>query len=367
MSPSAHIVRRSGKRGPRWLVRFRWRSSDSRARHFASFTREKDAKIAQGWVMGEIAHGRYPDPDRYFAEPAVPQTLLQVHDEWVLAREHEVGAAAVKQARLARAKYGRLGGMDPGSITVSDVRRWVGELAAAELAPATIGAYRSVLRAALDAADLDRPNPARDARVKLPRRQDEIEDPPSYAHYLVMLANTADRHRPLLRFLEGTGVRIDEALRITWGDIDWRDDLLRVKSGKTRAARRWVPLLPVVRDLLDSAPADERTGPLFPGLTANSMRSAMRLACEKAGVPTYTPHDLRHRYTSLLVMAGVPAPLVGRIVGHRRVSVTLDTYSHVLLDEPPERLAELRRAAYRVPGARDVSIEAAAAEEVPDA
>lgn len=80
----------------------------------------------------------------------------------------------------------------------------------------------------------------------------------------------------------------------------------------------------------------------------------MRLACEKAGIPQYTPHDLRHRYTSLLVMGGVPAPLVGRIVGHRRVSVTLDTYSHVLMDEPSGRLAELRAAAYRVPGAAPV-------------
>lgn len=53
-------------------------------------------------------------------------------------------------------------------------------------------------------------------------------------------------------------------------------------------------------------------------------------------------------------MGGVPAPLVGRIVGHKKVSVTLDTYSHVLMDEPAERLAELRAAAYRVPGAAPV-------------
>jgi len=54
-----------------------------------------------------------------------------------------------------------------------------------------------------------------------------------------------------------------------------------------------------------------------------------------AEIPLFTPHDLRHRYISLLVMAGVPLPVVREVVGHSRASVTRDVYSHVLLDEPP--------------------------------
>jgi integrase len=368
VSPSAHIIRREGQRGVKWHVRFRWRPSDARARHFAVFPRERDAKVAAGWVATEIAHGRYPDPARYFAEPEQPRTLGDVHDAWVEARRHEVGPAAVKMARQARTVYGRLEAMDPAAIEVADVRRWVAELAAADRAPGTIGAYRSVLRQVLDSADLQHPNPARDPRVKLPRVDEEIADPPSFAHLWALTAEVAEKHVHLLTFLERTGLRITEALTLTWGDIDWRDELLRVRSGKTRAARRWVPLLPAARTALCVTPADARhpERPIFPGLTSNSMRSAMRLACEKAGIPTYTPHDLRHRYTSLLVMAGVPAPLVGRIVGHRRVSVTLDTYAHVLMDEPRDRLAELRRAAFTVPGAREIVPEAAR-EEVTDA
>ena len=41
-------------------------------------------------------------------------------------------------------------------------------------------------------------------------------------------------------------------------------------------------------------------------------------------------------------MAGVPLPVVGAVVGHSRTSVTLDVYSHVLLDEPPEVLRARR-------------------------
>lgn len=41
--------------------------------------------------------------------------------------------------------------------------------------------------------------------------------------------------------------------------------------------------------------------------------------------------------------AGVPLELVARIGGHKRTSMTLDQYSHVLVDEPRWRLDELRR------------------------
>ena len=41
-------------------------------------------------------------------------------------------------------------------------------------------------------------------------------------------------------------------------------------------------------------------------------------------------------------MAGVPLPIVRQVVGHSRASVTLDIYSHVMIDEPPEALAARR-------------------------
>jgi integrase len=59
----------------------------------------------------------------------------------------------------------------------------------------------------------------------------------------------------------------------------------------------------------------------------------MERACRAAGIPHYHPHDLRHRYISLLVAAGLPIPLVQRVVGHSRASTTLG-------------LAQLRRGVF---------------------
>ena len=81
---------------------------------------------------------------------------------------------------------------------------------------------------------------------------------------------------------------------------------------------------------------------LFPEVADQGLRMAMGRACKLAGIPSYSPRDLRHRYISLLVMAAVPLPIVREVVGHSRALVTLDVYSHVLLDEPPETLAERR-------------------------
>jgi integrase len=51
------------------------------------------------------------------------------------------------------------------------------------------------------------------------------------------------------------------------------------------------------------------------------------------GLALYSPHDLRHRYASVKVREGVPVTDLAAQLGHARKSMTLDTYSHVLLDD----------------------------------
>ena len=53
-------------------------------------------------------------------------------------------------------------------------------------------------------------------------RLDEI---PAY------LAACNDRYRPLAELLLATGVRIGEALALTWGDVDWRSGAIDRHQG----------------------------------------------------------------------------------------------------------------------------------------
>ena len=72
---------------------------------------------------------------------------------------------------------------------------------------------------------------------------------------------------------------------------------------------------------------------MFQGFGADRFRTAITRACRAAGVPTFSPHDLRHRRISLLHLAGVPWARIGENVGQRDLAVTANTYTHVLTDE----------------------------------
>ena len=66
-----------------------------------------------------------------------------------------------------------------------------------------------------------------------------------------------------------------------------------------------------------------------------------------AGVPRITVHGLRHTCASLLLAAGVPAHVVQRRLGHKDISITLDTYAHVLPDQQREAAAKLAALLHR--------------------
>ena len=70
---------------------------------------------------------------------------------------------------------------------------------------------------------------------------------------------------------------------------------------------------------------------MFPGFTPDVAKNVMARACKTAGIAHRHPHDLRHRYASVQVGRGIPVTLVAAQLGHSRKSLTLDTYSHVLI------------------------------------
>jgi integrase len=82
-----------------------------------------------------------------------------------------------------------------------------------------------------------------------------------------------------------------------------------------------------------SFPHDDRVPErrVFVGFKAPSLAYAMRRPCQSAGIAHYSPHDLRHRYASVKIAEGVPVTLLAAQLGHTKKSLTLDTYSHVLM------------------------------------
>jgi integrase len=61
-----------------------------------------------------------------------------------------------------------------------------------------------------------------------------------------------------------------------------------------------------------------------------SVSQQLERLCTTAGVKRITVHGLRHTCATLLLSAGVAANVVQRRLGHKNISITLDTYGNVL-------------------------------------
>jgi integrase len=86
-------------------------------------------------------------------------------------------------------------------------------------------------------------------------------------------------------------------------------------------------------DVQETCSPDDHTAErrVFPAFTPDAAKNAMRKACENGGIAHFHPHDLWHRYASAKIAEGVPVTQVAAQLGHSRNSLTLDTYSHVIV------------------------------------
>jgi integrase len=211
------------------------------------------------------------------------------------------------------------GERDPQAVTSADVQEWIAGLT---LKPSSVRRYVATLRAVIDFAGID-PNPARDTRVRLPREQRVIVDPPSEQDVQTIIDCSPPRWRLPLRVLEQTGMRVGELQALEWCDVDEHGLRFRIKTGKTAAARRWVAVPDwLMVEIATTCPREDRTAErrVFPGFTPDVAKNVMARACKAAGIVHRHPHDLRHRYASVQIGRGVPVTQVAAQLGHSRKS-----------------------------------------------
>jgi integrase len=136
--------------------------------------------------------------------------------------------------------------------------------------------------------------------------------------------------------LEATGERVGELEALTWDDVDEPKQRWRVSQAVSKTGRaRWVQVPPVLFEAVCGLVAREDRAPrrlVFEGFGADKFRTAIARACPTAGVPTFSPHDLRHRRVSLLHEQGVSWARIGEAVGHGDIATTARHYTHVLSD-----------------------------------
>jgi NAD(P)-dependent dehydrogenase (short-subunit alcohol dehydrogenase family) len=318
----------------RYRVVYRMAGAGSPHHYGGSFATKAEALERKRWIDGELAARRVPALRPL--EATLAPTVRQACDTWRSSRVDVTEATQVLHRVALSRVLPVLGEMRVDEVGEMDVVRLVETLAARGKKRETIRKSVKYLAAVLDDHGRD-PTPARSRRVRLPHEEGEELEPPLAAHVEAVYGLLARPYRLPLLWLDWSGARVASVDLLRVGDYDERGRRVRLRASttKTRAAL-WVELHPALADALEATlpPREDRdlSTPLFPDVTADRLRTAIARACKAAGVPLFSPHDLRHRRISLLHAQGRSWAEIARFVGQKKLSITADTYTHVISD-----------------------------------
>ena len=208
------------------------------------------------------------------------------------------------------------------------------------------------------------PNPARD--VVLPRNTQKAkrqkvkhfdnEELKKFLAYLDNLDLNKFRYcyeNTLYKFLLATGCRINEALALSWSDIDLDNAVVHItktlnykqetNSPKSKASYRdldidqaTVTMLKVykVRQIQEAWKIGKTESVVFSDFiheypNNRTLQTRLRTHFKRANVTNIGFHGFRHTHASLLLNSGIPYKELQHRLGHSTLSMTMDIYSHL--------------------------------------
>ncbi|MGI5214946.1 tyrosine-type recombinase/integrase [Plantactinospora sp. CA-290183] len=371
--------------------------------------RDKDeAEDALAAVLKGLADGTYAHDER--------KTVGAFLDEWLA--DKVANGLRLTTARSYRQHIGdylkpelgklRLRDLRPGHITAM-LRK-----ARKTTSSATVQRIRATLRSALSSAvrqQLVAFNAAKDLDVPAaPRTKVRPWEPAELGKFLDH-AITDLRFGALYELVAATGLRRGEAAALRWEDVDLAGGVLVVRqqlvgvalpedamppcpycpakhkglmfgpvktsSGEDRRVELDATTVGVLlaAQLAQKAEQDDwgdayvDHGLVFARedgnpLALDAVTKRFKALCQSAGVRPVRLHDLRHGAASLRMAAGVDISVISKVLGHSSISITNDTYGHLLAGVGKDAA---ERASKLVPrNQRDQSVTSTAKTAAPD-
>ena len=157
----------------------------------------------------------------------------------------------------------------------------------------------------------------------------------------------------LYKFLLATGCRINEALALSWSDIDLDNSVvhitktlnceMKLNSPKSKSSYRDIDIDQQTVTMLKKYQRKQTQEAWKLGRTetvvfsnfikayprTNQLTKRLRAHFDKAGVNNIGFHGFRHTHASLLLNSGIPYKELQHRLGHSKLSMTMDTYSHL--------------------------------------
>lgn len=175
------------------------------------------------------------------------------------------------------------------------------------------------------------------------------------------------------RFLLQTGLRTGEMVGLKWSDIDLENHTLRVDrtmefrhstkewrigDPKSKSGFRTIPLTDEAVEILKlqkqknhSFQIIQREWAEFVFLckkgtpVKNSTYDTMLFKlCDKAGIPRFSMHVLRHTFATRCIEAGMKPKTLQTILGHSNIGITMNLYVHTTEDEKHKEINQIADA-----------------------
>jgi integrase len=289
--------------------------------------------------------------------------FAEYFEEWI---ESYAGRTARGFSETSRSEYRRAmeshvlpkwRGRKLADVDPADIRGLFRSLRDEDKSTSEIKKARATLSAMFATAAEDRvlrSNPVQGVRIPASRTEAELGEARkalTRRELGLVLAAIPEDWRLFFELLSHTGLRISEAVGLTWehlelGDsprIKVREQVYRGKRRKLKsgAARRDIPLSPQMSDRLLAHRRDSYAGPGEPVFRSptgvplsppNIGREVLHPARKAIGMPWVTFHTFRHTCASLLFEAGRNVRQVSEWLGHSDPAFCLRTYIDLMDD-----------------------------------
>ena len=160
-----------------------------------------------------------------------------------------------------------------------------------------------------------------------------------------------------------TGIRLGELLALTWEDINFNSNLLTINKTsysakvdgktqiivdkpKTKKSNRVIPLPNQLVKLLKIIKKESNSKYVITtrnsGMVGNrSYQRTFKFILKKVNVPYRNFHSLRHTFATNAIELGMDVKTLAEILGHTNAMITLNRYSHSLLNYKIEMMNKL--------------------------
>jgi len=233
---------------------------------------------------------------------------------------------------------------DLGSLHLDEVNDQHAQRFAAEkskLSASRINCGLRTLRRALNLAyqwgKLDRP-----AKVTLAKGERQRDRVLTDAEVTAYLAVCPQPWRDAATIIRGTGMRPGEVFTLRWERVLLAGEraMLQVSEGKSKAAKRILPLVPAVYEVLKRRREEQgkpEEGWVFPSnsaeghLNGDTTKDQHAIALKNSKVSRFEPYILRHTALTRFAESGCDVFTLARIAGHSSITIT-QRYVHPQAD-----------------------------------